>query len=355
MQDTPSTAVQSTTQTPGPLVRHTRRQQWGRALMVWERDGKRGYQFEDGELRVFAEKFFGLLQPAAKPDPVLRHQLREQAREAGELPDALATKRGGKVAGPTPTLDDQITVFEQLVPDGFHGVMWSDKHRIRVDGKPLKRHRDAAIARAKEQLDQVALQALVDAGDYQAVMTRVVDVAGSTDLATNKQLEVLVGLTVDEELASAMVGFLHDQREGDLATMARLRRALAKHGVRKVAWQVLTAPRSLLYPNDHMCVRPSAVRAQAKLLMPNFKPGAVPCAEDYARALELAMTVRAHLTRAGFSPRDLFDVTAFMQETTSKSASESLVEAMVLRQAAAAVPPVESSETSAAEVVASAQ
>jgi hypothetical protein len=45
------------------------------------------------------------------------------------------------------------------------------------------------------------------------------------------------------------------------------------------------------------------------------------------------MSVSEHLTKAGFGPRDLFDVTDFMRVTLSPSAKEKLTEAMVLRSA----------------------
>jgi hypothetical protein len=340
MQHTParSTDPSPDPKTPRPLVRHTRREDWGRALMLWESEGKRGYQFEDGELRVIAEPYFELLTPAARPDPVLRHRLHEQAAANGFVPESTtgAQARGERrPAAPRPSLDDQIVVFEALYPDGFEGSAWTEAVRRRPKGRQLKRHRDLAIAEAAEKLGPDALQACLAAGHYAEVLRRVVEVVGHTDLATRQQLSVFSGLEVDAELARAMVGFLHDLQPGDLATMARLRRALARHGVRKLSWTALTAPRALLHPEDHMCVRPSIVRAQAKLVAPKYKPDPSPSADDYARCLELAMNVREHLTRHGLTPRDLFDVTAFMRVTLAPSAKEQLTEAMVSRKSSA--------------------
>lgn len=305
--------------------------------MLWERENKRGYQFEDGEVRVFAKPYFELLQPAENPDPVLRHQLREKAVANGELEASHATRLGSgrKPAAPLPTLDDQVAVFEGLFPDGFHGDEWTDKHRQRPDGRRLKRHRDPAIAEAAEKLGAEALQACIDAGNYAEVYGRLLEVIGNTDLATRKQLDGFRRLRVDAELAQAMYGFLHDVRSGELNTMARLRRALARQDFRKIPWTALTAPRALLFPHDHLCVRPSVVRAQAKLISPRFKPASVPSASDYAQCLEMVMGVRKHLTTVGFSPRDLFDVAMFMRLTLSGPSKRSLVEAMVQRRAAA--------------------
>ncbi|MEX1367438.1 MAG: hypothetical protein AB1Z98_30200, partial [Nannocystaceae bacterium] len=299
---------------PRPLVRHTRREQWGRALMVWERENKRGYQFEDGEVRVFAEPFFSLLQPAAKPDPVLRYRLREKAITNGVLErDEKDAK--GRSKKPLPTLDDQVTVFEQLYAEGFHGAEWTDSTRIRLESRRLKRHRDPAIEQAQVELAEPVLRDCIARGEYAEVFQRLVAVVGGTDLATRQQLDVFRSIKVDAELAESMVCFIHDIRRGDLATMARLRRALARQGVRKLPWTALTAPRALLWPSDHMCVRPSVIRAQAKLLGNQYKPDQQPSAAAYSRCLELGMLVRSHLTKVGFLPRDLFDVCAFMRVT----------------------------------------
>ena len=49
------------------LVRHVRRPSWGVGVEVWERNGKRAYQFSDGKMRVIKEGFFHLLEPTQSP------------------------------------------------------------------------------------------------------------------------------------------------------------------------------------------------------------------------------------------------------------------------------------------------
>ena len=49
-----STDQEDSAPVPGDrLYRHSKRKQWGFAVLAWEKEGKRGYQFEDGELRVW--------------------------------------------------------------------------------------------------------------------------------------------------------------------------------------------------------------------------------------------------------------------------------------------------------------
>jgi hypothetical protein len=39
------------------LYRHKKREEWGVAVFLWERDGKRAFRFADGETRVFKQGF----------------------------------------------------------------------------------------------------------------------------------------------------------------------------------------------------------------------------------------------------------------------------------------------------------
>ncbi|MEL6182380.1 MAG: hypothetical protein AAFS10_25715, partial [Myxococcota bacterium] len=50
------------------LYVHTKRPNWGRAILAWEQGGKRGYQFEDGRLRVFKKDFYGLFDTVELPE-----------------------------------------------------------------------------------------------------------------------------------------------------------------------------------------------------------------------------------------------------------------------------------------------
>lgn len=320
-----------------PLMRHTRRSTWGRAILLWEREHKRGYQFEDGEVRIFAEGYYDLMQPAARPDPVARQQLREHAIANGELEVGDPASRKSARAVPVPNLEDQVVVFDQEFSGGFFGADWTHDKRARPTGRALKRHRDPALEYAKKELDEAVLRDLVAQGRPHEIMQRIVDVSSRTDLVTKKQIAIFENLNVaDVELANAWIAFLHDHREGELATMARLRRALARHDVRKITWPALTAARALLHPADHAWVHPTSLRKQAKHVMPTVKISATPSATEYGRILELTMFVRQHLTNVGFAPRDLFDVTDFVRATLAAKQKEALREAMVARRTEAA-------------------
>jgi len=320
-----------------PLVRHTKKTEWGRALLLWRREEKRAYQFEDGNMRVFAESFCNLLQPAMQPDPVLRQKLRQRAVADGHV--ATTAKGGAKGQGlPKPTVADQVAVFSVLFEGGFEGDDWRDACRSRDKGKALKRHLDPAVERAQRELAKDVLRMHVEAGSPQTIIDTLVDIVGSTTLATKKQLDCIRKLDADAALAHAFIDFLHDVPGQVRGPLNQLRMALAKHDLKNVPWTVLTAARALVSPDKHLFVRPSAVREQAKLLMPSFKLTSVPTPESYARCLEMAIGVRNQLREAGLQPRDMFDVAEFMRVTLSRSNKDELLGAMAERMRASSKP-----------------
>ena len=320
-----------------PLVRHSKKHEWGRALLLWRRDEKRAYQFEDGNMRVFAERFCDFFQPSLQPDPVLRQKLRERAIADGHVAAATGKGAGSSKTSrdPQPTVADQIAVFRVLFEDGFQGSAWTDACRSRSKGKVLKRHLDPVLERAQTLLGLDALRGLVEHGQPHAVLERIVDVVGGTTMATKAQLQAFAKLRADASLANAFIDYLHAVDGADTThargPLDRLRMVLAKHGLKNVPWTVLTAARAFVHPDRHVFVRPTVVRAQAKLLMPGFKLSSVPTPDAYARCAEMAAGIRNELVRAGLHPRDLLDVAEFMRVTLARSAKDELLGAMAER------------------------
>lgn len=340
-----SEAMQATTSTPTqpaitPLVRHTKKQEWGRALLLWRREEKRAYQFEDGSMRVFAERFCSMLQPSLEPDPVLRAQLREQAVASGHVGVAIGGSKGKANRGPMPTIADQVSVFATLFDGGFAGTAWRNACRASGTKKTLKRHVDPAVERAQVELSEATLRAHLDSGNPRAIVDTMISIVGSTSLATKTQLAAVGSLEVDAALGVAFVEFLYDVGGAARGPLDRLRIELARLGLKKVPWTVLTAAKALLHPETHLFVRPAAIREQAKLLMPGFKLSTVPTPDAYARCLEMAVGIRNALRTAGLAPRDLLDVAEFMRVTMSKSQREELRGAMAERSRPATAVPV---------------
>lgn len=307
------------TQNPGTssLVRHTARPRWGRAVLAWDRGRKRGYQFEDGQLRVFAEGYFHMFEAAAPSEDA-----------ASVLASLSATTVAGAAGGKaiqTPMLfEAQVGWLDENFEGGFAGAEWTKRHRGAETGRRLKRHRDALIAAAKEKLAAGVLMAGIDKGDWAFVVAQFVAVLAASDLVTKKQLAVLRDATPTERLARSLRDLLHGEGDFD----ERMRAAvitLCKEGAGKPSWPLFTAILAAWDPENHVFVRPSNMKEQAKVLGKRLKLDTVPRTSAYADCLSVARAAFESLAKRGHTPRDLFDVTDFMAATTKPSVRKTLM------------------------------
>jgi hypothetical protein len=126
--------------TENTLFRHTARPDWGLAILAWRRDDKLGFQFQDGQLRIFKADL-DLVQPVAKPAD-------ENERVVVELGKAIGRRRAAKRIGSDHALvsfADQLAYFTALFPNGFQGAKWAKMHRGLDARALLKRHRNPVI------------------------------------------------------------------------------------------------------------------------------------------------------------------------------------------------------------------
>jgi hypothetical protein len=329
-QPRPGAALDSSERSDVHLVRHRKRGDWGVAALLWERDGKRGYQFADGKLRVFKEGFYHLFESAPAPGDGSAKVVCRLARlaRAEELTEATRL----------PTLRDQITMFHRWFPEGFGDAAWIRKHRGAGKRKRLKRHRDPAIEDAR-RLGAEQLERLIDARDWPAVSERLRAVVGCSNLVPSAHVERLGQLELGREHAQALRAWIvgHDDEAEVERRFNHLTRLLGPAGT----WPVVTCIRGLLDPEHHTCVRPSAFAVQAKMLLPNFVFADRPRYGAYQRYLHVVESVRDELESADLQPRDLLDVHDFIWETLRPS-----VRAELLREYE--VPPAEPLPTSQA-------
>ena len=101
--DATSNPVSDPTATP-QLFRHCKREDWGLAVLLWEREGKRGYRFEGGHERTFKEGYYHLFESASAVGDAAEKLLASLAVEAVADP---ATARRAKRAA-TATLAELI-------------------------------------------------------------------------------------------------------------------------------------------------------------------------------------------------------------------------------------------------------
>ncbi len=293
------------------LFRHRKRTHWGVAALLWERDGKRGYQFSDGKLRVFKQGFYHLFESAAPPGDGSAKAVRRLARlaQADDLTEATRL----------PTLRDQISMFRRHYPEGFAGKAWQRKHRGAGARKPLKRHRDPAISEA-HRLSAKQLEPLIDSFSWAEIHARLLGILSSTNLIPAAQLRKLEAVPASRELSVA----LRDWVAGDEHEAEPRFNHLVRQLGPAATWPIITASAGLLDPEHHTCVRPSVYELQAKMLLPNFRLAKRPRYTGYKHYLHVAQTVCDELDKAGLRPGDLLDVYDFIWETLRPAARDEL-------------------------------
>ncbi len=291
------------------LYRHKKRAEWGVAVFLWERDGKRAFRFADGETRVFKQGFYQLMVPAANPGDGSADELRAKVRASVS----------GKKEEIVPTVGDQLVLLLKEYPKGFTGPTWTNTHR--GGGRRLKRHRDPSVAQARELLGSTKLREAHEAGDYEPALRALIELLAGTDLVPSAHVKKLEEAKPTQELSAALLRFADDPERG---TVREFQAALVGANGPATSWQILTAPLALLAPHKHLCVHPSVFAAQGAIVMPRFTAPKRAGEAGYQRYLEVARMVEDELVALGHAPTDLLDLHDFVWTTLRPAAREEL-------------------------------
>lgn len=297
------------------LFGHTNRPEWGLAMIVWERDDKRGYLFEDGTLRVLAEPFYRFMQPVDADTPAAGSVLMRLMTRASS-----GSVRSTRVPSRQFSLSEQLQLFLLQYPDGFMET-WRDQRRGASAKRPLKRHRDPAIHRAQQQLSRAFLKDCSKRRDFAAAWNAVVTLLSQTDLVPSSQVNRLKQSTkrADEASLQALEAVLFG--EEDLAERFETYVTCLNRLMRQAPpWELTTAVLALVHPKDHVCVHSRGFRTQARWSMPELDGGLRVTAAAYAAFSREAQLVCQHLEQSGLTPEDYLDVHDFIELTTSPSA-----------------------------------
>jgi hypothetical protein len=293
--------------------RHVSRPAWGLAIITWEREGKRGYCFEDGQMRVFAAAHYHLLDPI---DEVAPDRLRALLSIAGNpMPLASGEPAAFPADVPLPSLDEQIDYFKRSYPGGFTGVKWQDEHR-QASGRPRKRHRDPAIALAREKLTAAHLASCLERRCENEAMETLAEVLGRTDLVAAVRVQKLVN--VSPSRARAMVVGLHDllfAREGAEVRVMQWIQALTRATGLQPTCNLATAPLALIEPERFICVQRTPFLAQAAAIEPRLRLPMTPTGYAYGPVLAMVERIRLQLVERGCPPADRFDIHDFIVGT----------------------------------------
>lgn len=317
-QATLKTPTQDTVDPDAPLYRHSKRPEWGVAILAWERERSRAYQFEDGKLRKIRKGYYKLMEPAENLERAeqIRRNLRRVVN-AGDDSDV-------KVIEAVCPFSAQIELFTQLYPEGFEDPEWIEDHR-RTDGSALKRHRSPIAAEAQEALSESRCEEAMESGGQVELTDIIADLLARTDLVPISHAKALKGLDPEEkaQYAEAAVKLLHGEEPFEKRFKGYVD-ALKSIFDERPSWRAATVLAGLVYPQEHTVVRRSAFVRQAGSIAPTAKYSRRATVRSYKNFLRVATETRKRLKSAGHEPRDLLDVYDFIWDTLRTAALEHL-------------------------------
>jgi len=307
------------------LYIHSKRPEWGLAIIARAGRQKNRYLFQDGRMRAFPAKFCHFMTPADKPLDVATRvaaQLSSQldGHSFENPPVSKAPPRADRV-----TLDDQLKIFLKLYPGGFFDHDYIKT--VRGFEKRRKRHREPSIEDARSTLSFDRLQAMIEADDYIGVMAAVRAVIDATSLCSTRDKSVLDDLPNDmlADFAVTVRDLLHDEALF-FDRFTRLMAVLDHDRSGRVTWPLATVLPALIRPDKHVVVKPSVFRKQAEWMAPRLPYNKLPNAGLYERFRTMAESVGQKLVEAGHPPRDMFDVYDFIWSTLRPKALKLLDE-----------------------------
>lgn len=326
MHQTDSKAEEHNTKTEEALYYHSKRRDWGLALLAWDREDKRGYHFEDGKLRVFKKGYFGLLERVDAP-------LEDTERVAAALRRRLGWREQARMVAPKRSAENvpfeyQLKLFKKIYPKGFNGSKWAKEKRGIDTTRRLQRHRNMSLVEARKHLCRSNLNKHIQNEDFATIIETMLEIGNTTNLVTKSKLRALEQLSEEgtRDIGERVFELLHG--EGQFAIrFERFIDALERATGGRPSWQLATVLISLFFPREHVCVKATTLRRQAACIGRRLTISAMPNAPMYERLRTITLDIFQRLRDAGYTPRDILDVYDFMETTLSPKAMKR-IEAM---------------------------
>ena len=291
------------------LYAHSKRPQWGLAILAKHTPDKRRYLFQDGRLRAFAARFDHLIEPVDKPLDITARVVGELSAQLDDDKVAKPVKRADRVS-----FAEQIAVFEHLYPAGFDDPKYIAA--VRRDVRRRKRQREPLIDDARQLLGQTALEQAVASSTGAALRDVILDLLSKCTVVRERDRRPLADMPVDacDDFVGALYALLYG--EGDpFDRFTRYVAALDYSPEDRATWPLVTAIPAMVLPEEHIAVKRSVFRKQAAWMAPRLVVGMVPNAGKYHRVLAMAKAIRARLVEEGQRPRDMWDIYDFVWMT----------------------------------------
>jgi len=321
------------------IYRHPAKPEWGRGILVEEREAKLILHWEDGAEHAVGSAYRDRLElveldageAAELSDRIL--DLRSRALKALERAAKAKTSRKRTAARPAAkvSFDEQLRRFEAAFPGGFTGEAFERGERGIAGGQPVEGGRQAAVDLARELLAPGAF------GDPDAVSEAALRLLGTGNLLHPFE-GALRFKTIAPEDRPRMADALRELLHAGGAPGPRFDRFVESLAVRgtggapaRPTWPLCTIFSGLFDPATHLFVKPKLLLEQAAVVQVTVDYSPLPTSTTYQQFLAAARAVEERLRAAGHQPRDLLDIAAFVSSTLSARAAAA---------AAPAAPPV---------------
>lgn len=294
------------------LFSHSKRAEWGVAVLSGHSEGRRSYLFEDGEERTLGTAGVELLRKVERPN-------QEQQATWAHLLSLLAKRRGRREPHEIATaaaVERQLARFQQKYANGFAGKGWTaDKNGARA------RHaREVLVPEVQARLSPKRVADMITKQNITHVWREAA--------ALLRESGLVVGALPEPEaehgqrqLAQATVDLLYG-RESYERRFDRWVSACSAVMGDAPSWQTATALPALLSPVEHVYVDPTSFRKQLGALGRPSAMGGRPSGSAYLRCLAAAQSLANLLAARGAIARDLLDVHDFVRTTAVSSKAE---------------------------------
>jgi hypothetical protein len=307
---------------PIEIYRHPAKPEWGRGILVEERESKLILHWEDGAEHAVGSAYRDRLEAVEVPEDEaaqLAEQIlgqRTKSLRAIERSRARSTRKR-TTARPAARIafEEQLRRFEVSFPGGFRGEAFERAERgIGPGGEPIEGSRQAAVAMAREILSPSAF------GEPAAVFEACTRLLGSTNLVHPFEGPVRFKTIVADDrprFAEALGEVLHGG--GDYGhRFERYVEALAVRSAgrpTRPTWPLSTIFQGLLAPEAHLFVKPKLLQEQAVILHLDIQYSPQPTSSVYEQFRAVSAALGERLAAAGQQPRDMLDVAAFVWST----------------------------------------
>jgi len=221
---------------------------------------------------------------------------------------------------PEVTFGQQVAYFMQLYPVGFEDEGYIKSERGERGAKGAEKLKNAAIERAEEKLSQMRLQELLATDNYDEIHKTVYEflnvMKGTTQKAEATRFKNMAE-GARQIFAEALFDLLYGERPFGIRFDSFTAAMVIEGGA---TWPLATLLPALVYPVDHVFVKPTFFKKQALILEIDPKYDTTPNGTTYEQLLQAARRTMELLQEAGQRPRDLWDAHVFICKTLSPKA-----------------------------------